>query len=537
MRPWLSLTPSFRRAAAMLILALAAAGGAFARQADPGHGAPPPVAPETRKLPLTFRVSFSSDVTKGSFTGRVYVMLSTGDREPRFGPAWFGTQPFFARDVKDWNPDTPLGFDDRALSFPYPPSQLPPGEYMIQAVMRINPDSPEIGTGAGTAYSVAAKKKLNGAESGTVVCRIRDVAQPRPFKETDRIKLVELKSDLLSAFHGRDIVMRAAVVLPDGYERDPERRYPALYWIGGFGSDHREAFGMVRAWDNTGLADNVVHVVLDPSCYGGHHVFADSANNGPRGQALVQELIPFLEKTYKLVAAPTARFVSGHSSGGWSSLWLQTAYPDFFGGVWSIAPDPVDFRDFQRIDLYKSGVSVFTDENGARRPIARMGDRILGYYDDFSKMENVVGEGGQLRSFEWVFSPAGSDGLPLRLYNRKTGVVDAEVAQAWKKYDIRMILEDNWATLGPKLKGKLHVFVGDMDTFYLDGAVRLLKQSLEKLGSDAVVEIVPNRDHSSVADPGLRKRIERELLEVFNRNHPQFAKPLKEDPHAGERAN
>jgi hypothetical protein len=136
-------------------------------------------------------------------------------------------------------------------------------------------------------------------------------------------------------------------------------------------------------------------------------------------------------------------------------------------------------------------------------------------------MEVVVGEGGQLRSFEWVFSPRGGDGLPQPLYDRESGAVDPAVAEAWKRYDIRLILEENWPSLGPKLAGKLHVFVGDLDTFYLEGAVKLLKQSLEALGSDAVVEIHPDRDHTTIVMGGLHERIDREALESFTRRHSE----------------
>ena len=159
----------------------------------------------------------------------------------------------------------------------------------------------------------------------------------------------------------------------------------------------------------------MIHVVLDPSCRTGHHVFADSENNGPCGHALIEELIPALEAKFRGLATPASRFVTGHSSGGWSSLWLQVSYPDFFGGVWSTAPDPVDFRDFQRIDLYAPKTSMFADAKGERRPIARQAGKPSLYYKPFSDMEVVMGRGGQLYSFEAVFSPKGTDGQPCKL--------------------------------------------------------------------------------------------------------------------------
>jgi pimeloyl-ACP methyl ester carboxylesterase len=203
--------------------------------------------------------------------------------------------------------------------------------------------------------------------------------------------------------------------------------------------------------------------------------------------------------------------LNGHSSGGWSSLWLQVSYADVYGGTWSTSPDPVDFRDFQRINIYAPDENMFRDREGARRPIARMGPVAVLFYDRFSRMDDVIGHGGQLTSFEAVFSPLDREGHPRKLWNRSTGAIDPEVAKAWEPYDIRLILERNWAQLGPKLKGKLHVIVGGLDTFYLEGAAKLLKDSLARLGSAAVVEIVPNRDHGSILDNTLAQQMDHEM--------------------------
>jgi S-formylglutathione hydrolase FrmB len=262
----------------------------------------------------------------------------------------------------------------------------------------------------------------------------------------------------------------------------------------------------------------MVYVLLDPDCRTGHHVFADSANNGPYGQALIEELIPEIEKRYRGVGKPQGRFLTGHSSGGWSSLWLQVTYPDFFGGTWSTSPDPVDFRDFQRINLYASGANMFTDEQRQPRPLARMGNRVVVYYKSFSDMEVVLGRGGQLFSFEAVFSPKDGNGQPRPLWNRQTGAVDSETAKYWERYDIRLQLERHWATLGPKLQGKINVHMGDTDTFYLDGATKLLKESLARLGSDAVVEIHVGKDHGSILTAALYRRIATEMAASYRKH-------------------
>ena len=256
-------------------------------------------------------------------------------------------------------------------------------------------------------------------------------------------------------------------------------------------------------------------VVLDPSCRLGHHVFADSANNGPCGRALVEELIPSIEKQYRGLGVPAARFVTGHSSGGWSSLWLQVTYPDFFGGVWSTSPDPVDFRDFQRINIYRPGVNMFIDDQGERRPIARSKGKPTLFYKPFSDMDRIMGHGGQLDSFDAVFSPRGADGKPRPLWDRDTGAVDPDVAQHWEKYDIRLMLENNWKTLGPKLAGKLHVYTGSEDTFYLDGAVVLLEGVADETGQRCRRGGRPGRDHGNLIDAKMRKRINKEMAEAF----------------------
>ena len=483
----------------------------------------PAAAQEPR--PLQFTVTYDAAITD-SFSGRVYVMLGSGRIEPRFGPDWFNTQPFFAMDVEDWKPNTPLVFNDSALSFPGPISELDDGRYGIQAVMRRNLDSPSIARGPGTAHSKAILQQLDGASTGQVRLFIDQVVQPSSpaYADTDQRKFVRIRSELLSAFYGRDIFMEAAVELPRGYHDNPSRRYPALYVIPGFGGNHRFAVvwgqRLVRSDDG-----GIVLIGLNPRCLTGHHVFADSANNGPRGQALIEELIPHLEREFRIVAQPTGRFLTGPSSGGWSSLWLQVTYADFFGGVWSIVPDPVDFRDFQRINLYRTGENMYEDGAGSRRPIARSGDEPAMWYDEFAKMEVVQGPGGQLHSFEAVFSPRGPDGKPLPLYDRVTGEVNADVANAWRKYDIGLVLKENWPSLESKLAGKLRIFAGEKDTFYLEGAVRLLKQTLDELGSDAVVEIIEGRNHMNVADAALGQRLVRELHAAFALHHPEYVAP------------
>ncbi len=476
-----------------------------------------PVSAAAQARPLEFRLAFDRNVSAQPFTGRVYVMLFKQDaKELRPGPSWIGTEPFFAKDVKDWQPDQPLVLDAKALGYPVTTDKVPKATYSIQAVMDFNRGARSFSTAEGNGYSRTLRRELDGAASGMISLRIDQVYKAKPFVETERVKLVDIESKLLTAFHGRPTRLRAGVVLPRSFASEPQRRYPVVYEIPGFGGTH---FGAQQAAqrDATNAAGvEMIYVVLDPDCRLGHHVFADSANNGPCGRALIEELIPYLEAKYRGIGSGQARFVTGHSSGGWSSLWLQVTYPDSFNGVWSTSPDPIDFRDFQRIDLTKPDANMFLDARGEKRPLARRGGKPLLFYRPFSDMEEVMGHGGQLASFEAVFSARGPDGRPRKLWDRTTGAIDAEVAKSWQRYDIRLILESNWKTLAPKLAGKLHVWTGGEDTFYLEGAVKLLKESLARLGSDAVVEIHPGRDHG-LRDKAIRDRIAREMAERFRR--------------------
>jgi S-formylglutathione hydrolase FrmB len=322
---------------------------------------------------------------------------------------------------------------------------------------------------------------------------------------------------LLAKFHGRETHLRAGVVLPASYADKKDKLYPIIYDIPGFSGTHFGAFGAAQRKATDVAGEEFLYVVLDPSCRLGHHVFADSANNGPCGQALIEELIPQIEMQFRAIGKPKARFLTGHSSGGWSSLWLQVTYPEFFGGVWSTSPDPVDFRDFQMIDLTKPGTNMFKDAEGKDRPLARGNGKAILFYKPFSDMEVVMGHGGQLGSFEAVFSPRGADGKPKQLWDRKTGAIDAEVAKAWEAYDIRLVMERNWKTLAPKLTGKIHVYMGGADTFYLDGATKLLQESHQQLKSDAVIEIFPGKDHGTIMDEALIKRIKEEMAAQFRR--------------------
>ena len=469
-----------------------------------------------------FRVTLDAATSQRPITGRLYVFLSQRPgEEPVQGPNWFSPEPFFAVDVKGFAPGEARVLDDTADGFPDVLSKVPAGRYRAQALLDHDFYWQHHAHGPGNLHSDVVEIDVDPQRGGTFDFALERVIAERTFPETERVREIVIRSELLSKFHGREVLDRAAVVLPDSYGHEPNRRYPTVYIIPGFGGSHRQA---LRYSDNPPPVDEsgveFIRVMLSGNCKWGHHVYADSATNGPRGEALISELIPHVDRTFRTVDAATARFVTGHSSGGWSALWLQVSYPGAFGGVWSTSPDPVDFRDYQQVNLYADPPrSLYTDEHGAPRPIARRGERPVLWYETFGRMDDVLGRGGQLRSFEAVFSPLGADGLPRKLWDRRTGRIDPEVARAWEAYDIRLKLERNWPQLAPKLQGKLHITTGSLDTFYLEGAVELLARTLEQLGSDAQVKVLPGEDHSSLLTPQLHAKMRRQMAAAFLRHH------------------
>jgi S-formylglutathione hydrolase FrmB len=427
---------------------------------------------------------------------------------------WIDADPFFARDVQDWQAGQKLTFSaDNCLAYPRSLAELAPNTYRVQAVMGINDWSQDPINAPGNGYSDVAVFKWTGERPVTVRLRIAKTFPPPKLVDRENRKYVSVRSERLSAFHGRDVYLRAAVGLPEAYWSEPDRSFPAVYTIPGFGGawEHANPEALVGMLGIQGLEAVVVH--LDASCPTGHHVFADSANNGPWGTALVTELIPHLEAQFRLLPEAGARYVMGHSSGGWSSLWLQVTHPDMFGGAWSTSPDPVDFTAFMQINIYEAEANLFYAKGDTPVCLTRPGAFGIIRAKELCALETVLGRGGQMGSFEAVFSPRGSDGRPARLWDRTSGRIDPQVAAAWRQYDLRHVLESNWPVLGPKLTGKLHIFCGDQDDFFLDQGVRKLADALKKLGSDAQVEIIPGANH--MLPPRVFAEIARQMAEQF----------------------
>jgi enterochelin esterase-like enzyme len=328
-----------------------------------------------------------------------------------------------------------------------------------------------------------------------------------PLDPPSGVTIHRLPSTMLSSFLGRKTTINAVVVEPSGLK--PGTRVPTVYIVGGFGSTLGSMVNRT-APRLAALKRPMYFVLLDPEVPFGHSVFADSQNNGPWGTALVKEAIPALEAMYPgMLAEPRGRFLTGHSSGGWTTLWLQVTYPEFFGGTWSTAPDPVDFHNFTGPDLYAAPrQNMYVDAAGKTYNLVRYHGRNLMTLEEYVQLEDVEGaQGGQFESFNAVFGPRGADGFPAKLFDLKTGAIDPSIVRAWAHYDIAAILRAQWPTLGPKLAGKLHIVVGTADTFHLNEGVQLLATELHELGSDAQITFVPNRDHLDLYDDGLQDRI------------------------------
>lgn len=455
--------------------------------------------------------------------GRLIVLLvregaRVGERrEPADGPFLSDPQPLAGIDAR-LAPGEHVVIDDGATASPVQLSQLPPGKYRAQArfdLARLDSDwRREDGNLSSAVVTFEAPA------SAPIELLLSEVVKVAPPRAVDGVEWFEVRSELLSRFRGREVRLRAGVVLPIDY--DPERRYPAIYSVPGFGGNHRGARPHGRsARDDEGprgrLARAAFEIVLDPEGPNGHTLFADSENNGPCGAALVRELVPALESRYPLIAAPAARIVTGHSSGGWSSLWLGLTYPDVFGAVWSSAPDPVDFRRFQRIDVYAH--ENFYVHEGAEVPSYRDDGEVRLTVRQENGAEEVLGPDNtsaqQWDSWFAVFGPRNERGNPAALCDPATGRIDRAVAERYRRYDLGALLRAEPQKFAPLWRANVRLVCGAEDSFYLNEAVALLAADLEATGvprGPGYVELVPGADHGSVMRSEAQGRWPAEML-------------------------
>jgi Putative esterase len=473
---------------------------------------------DARPSLLSFEVTISPGLVSSPQNGRLFVVMSPRSLpEPRLtiGQTGLDASPVVARDITAFSSNGIGTIDEKCAAFPFDNlTSLPAGDYFVQALFDSNIDLKSLNA-PGNLFSKPRKVHLDPAQGATVKIELTEKAPPEKLPaDTDLVKYVKIQSNLLTKFHGRPIYLRAGVILPRGFDGEPSKRYPLRVHIGGYGARFAGVQRMMRegsAFRNTWLADGTPRMVLlhlDGDGPYGDSYQVNSNNNGPYGDAITQELIPYVEQKFRCIAQPWARVLDGGSTGGWVSLALQIFYPDFFNGTWSGFPDGVDFRAFQLINIYEDQ-NAYVNSHGFERPSAReLNGDVRFTIRHECQMENVMGlgdsytmSGEQWGAWNATYGPRGSDGRPAPLWDAKTGKINRDLVEHWKKYDLRMVLEQNWKTLGSKLRGKLTIWVGEADDYFLNNAVHMLDGFLAKADPPYEGRIIygPGKGHGWMA--------------------------------------
>jgi hypothetical protein len=473
-----------------------------------------------------FEISYDKSVGSGPITGRVILVITRSERpEPRLQIAPNAT-PIFGVDAEGLNPGQSAVIDQSTFGHPVESlNQLPAGDYYVQAMLNIYTKCQRsdgrtlwvhwdmagrfFNISPGNLYSEVQKVRLDPSAGYKVNLTLNRVIPPAdPPKDTKWIKHIQIKSELLSEFWGVPVYLGATVVLPKGFDEHPEVRYPVVYAQGYVGSpafyfnedpaslkqqeglrassNVQPGYEFFQEWTSDKFPRFLLATFVEPCPFFPDGYGANSANNGPYGDAVTQELIAQVERQFRAISKPHARVLEGASTGGWESLSLQLNYPDFFGGAWVYNPDPIDFRRYQLVNIYEDE-NAFTAPGrswiAAERPMRRSAEGQVNLtVKQVSHFESVLGSKGrsgyQFNAWEAVYGPVGSDGYPRPVWDKRTGNIDREVALYMRDhgYDLRHFAEKNWPTLGPKLAGKLHFIAGEMDNFYLNLAVYLFEE-------------------------------------------------------------
>ncbi len=339
-------------------------------------------------------------------------------------------------------------------------------------------------------------------ESAGIHLYLNKTISERPFKETDQIKLLKFKTELVSVFRQSDSYIKAAVMLPKNYQQNSAVFYPVVFIIPGWGGTHYDVYNPAIA-KRYGFSEGreKIFVYLNPETNNpfGLHAFIDSRVNGPWGKALVRELIPHLSKNYRISTNSNHHFIVGQSSGGYAALWLQLNYPASFGGAWAVSPDPVDFSDFTSVNLYVKNANMYYDASGKLRPFFFMNGKYISTLKNYASFEYFLGNGGQMQSFEAAFGLLDKKTKkPRELFDRQTGAVNAAVVKSWKSYDLGEYLLTNYSKITAEVDNKIFLYAGADDSFFLNRPVEIFKQKALKLHAKATIEIIPNANHWSI---------------------------------------
>lgn len=518
--------------------------------------------------PLQFRVTAP---VAGPVDGRLLLLLSTEPgKEPRFQVTdSLSTQLVFGVDVEEWQPAKPRVVDERAAGYPLRSlAEVKPGEYYVQAllhkyetfrradghVVKLPMDRGEgqqWNRAPGNLYSTP-RKIVIGAKGAARFDIVLDQTIPpiEEPKDTKYVRHIRIRSELLSKFWGRDMHLGAHVLVPEGFDENAGARYPLMIFHGHFPADfdgfrpeppdpdlkpdyserfkihgynrivQQEAHDFYKQWTAPDFPRFLIVEIQHANPYYDDSYAVNSANIGPYGDAIMKELVPEIERRFRGVGQGWARFTYGGSTGGWEALAVQMFYPDDFNGAFVACPDPIDFRAYTLVNIYEDKNAY--SYNAPHMKLERPGKRdylgqITATLRSMNQYELALGtrgrSGQQWDIWEAVYSPAGPDGYPKRIWNKETGEIDREVAAYWREnYDLRHILERDWAKLGPKLRGKLHIYCGDMDNYYLNNAVYLMEDFLKSTKNphyDGEVAYGDRAEHCWNGDPTLPNYITR----------------------------
>ncbi len=485
-----------------------------------------------------FAISFPKDLSSQALDGRMLLLISANDeKEPRFqivdGPE---TQLAFGIDVTGLAPGEAALFDAEVFGYPvHSLADLKPGEYWVQGLLHIyetfhradghvvklpmdRGEGQQWNKAPGNLYSTPKKVKFDVGTETIIQIRLDQKIPPiAPPEDTKYVKHVTMKSALLSKFWGRPMYLGAVVLLPEGYDSHKNAKYPLIinhghfpYTFSGFRPappdldlepDYSARFDvhgynrMVQEhahefytkWTGPDFPRTVIIKIQHANPYYDDSYAVNSENLGPYGDAITYELIPLIEKMFRCIGEPWSRFLYGGSTGGWEALAAQVLYPDDYNGCFAACPDPIDFRAYTIVNIYEHKNAYYVDSAFKRTP--RPGHRnflgeVSSTLEQMNHRELVLGtrsrSGQQLDIWEAVYSPVGEGGYPKRIWDKLTGEINHDVAEYWREnYDLGYILRRDWKTLGPRLKGKMHIYCGDMDNYYLNNAVYLVEDFLE----------------------------------------------------------
>jgi hypothetical protein len=487
----------------------------------------------------TFSVALAPAQAREPVTGRLLLLLSVDpSKEPRFQiQEGTSSQQVFGIDATEWQGSGQLVFDSKALGYPRVSlADVPAGTYRVQALLHRyetfkRKDSHVVqlpmdrGEGQawskapGNLYSTVREIKFDPADPTSIALVLDQVIEPiKPPADTEWVKHERIKSRLLSEFWGRPMYLGAHVLLPKGWAEHPQARYPLMINHGHFPEDfdgfrpeppdanlapdysdrfrlqgynrlqQQLAHQLYKDWISPGFPRVIAIEIQHANPYYDDSYAVNSENLGPYADAIQQELIPYLERKYRAIGEGWSRFTYGGSTGGWEALAVQVKYPDFYNGAFAACPDPIDFRAYGSVNVYEDRNAYTVDAPFKQTPRIAMRDylgRPVATLEEVNRLELVLGpnsrSGGQWDIWQAVFSPVGADGYPKPIWNKRTGEIDRDVARYWREnYDLVDIMKRNWEKgLGEKLRGKIHLYVGELDNYYLESAVYLAQDFLE----------------------------------------------------------